>query len=277
MTRIPRFLDNSVPHGVDERVRLGNIIIASACTHIGGVVLALFIVGKMPATRPPLTGPVDDKASEIVWLNVPGPGRRGGDAGGGNPEPPRKAEGPRRDSMTVRAATPPELAPEPLKDVPAPDAAIDIPVVNASAGIVDVPGALTGLPTFSSQAGDGGGGGSGRGTRGSGVGNGDDSGIGDGAFGPGSGVTMPIVLTEVKPSYTAEAMRAKVQGAVMVEAIVREDGSVGQVRIVRSLDRTFGLDEEALKAVKNWRFRAGRRQGRNVAVVVEIELTFTLR
>ena len=96
-------------------------------------------------------------------------------------------------------------------------------------------------------------------------------------FGAGSGVTMPTVLREVKPGYTAEAMRAKIQGAVMVEAIVREDGSVGQVRIVRLLDRTFGLDEEALKAVRNWRFSPGKRQGKNVAVIVEIELTFTLR
>ena len=79
------------------------------------------------------------------------------------------------------------------------------------------------------------------------------------------------------PSYTAEAMRAKVQGAVMVEAIVRKDGSVGQVRIVRSLDRMFRLDEEALKAVRNWRFKPGQRQGQSVAVLVEIELTFTLR
>jgi len=63
----------------------------------------------------------------------------------------------------------------------------------------------------------------------------------------------------------------------MVEAVVREDGSVGRVRVVRSLDRTFGLDEEALKAVKNWRFRPGKRQGANVAVLVEIELMFTLR
>ena len=48
-------------------------------------------------------------------------------------------------------------------------------------------------------------------------------------------------------------------------------------RVIRSLDRTFGLDEEALKAVKNWRFSPGKRQGKNVAVIVEIELTFTLR
>ena len=49
------------------------------------------------------------------------------------------------------------------------------------------------------------------------------------------------------------------------------------MRVVRSLDRTFGLDEEALKAVKHWRFRPGKRQGQSVAVLVEIELTFTLR
>jgi periplasmic protein TonB len=264
--------------GADDRVRLGKSIIASACTHVVGFLLALFIIGNMPVTRPPSTDPVDDKASEIVWVNVPGPGRRGGSAGDGKPPSPRKAEGPRRATMTLPVATPPKLAHQPLKDVPEPDAAINIPLVNASEGVVEVPGALTGLPTVLSLVGDGGGGaGIGSGPRGSGIGNGYDGGVGDGAYGPGSGVTMPSVLREVKPSYTAEAMRAKVQGAVMVEAIVREDGSVGQVRIVRSLDRMLGLDEEALKAVKNWRFSPGRRQGRNVAVIVEIELTFTLR
>ncbi len=88
---------------------------------------------------------------------------------------------------------------------------------------------------------------------------------------------MPTVLKEVKPSYTAEAMRAKVQGSVMVQAVVREDGTVGQVRVLRSLDRTFGLDEEAIEAVRHWRFNPGTRQGRRVAVIVEIELMFTLR
>ena len=175
--------------------------------------------------------------------------------------------------MTLPVATPPEPAHEPLKDVAKPDTEI-----NIRADVVDIPGALTGLPTVPSQGSDmGTGAGLGSGTRGSGFGTGNDRGIGNDAFGAGSGVTMPSVLREVKPSYTAEAMRAKVQGAVMVEAIVREDGSVGQVRIVRSLDRTFGLDEEALKAVKNWRFSPGKRQGKNVAVIVEIELTFTLR
>lgn len=85
------------------------------------------------------------------------------------------------------------------------------------------------------------------------------------------------MLREVKPQYTADAMRAKVQGTVLLECIVMPDGSVGQVQIVRSLDPTFGLDQEAVKAARQWRFVPGTRFGQPVAVLVTIELTFTLR
>jgi protein TonB len=72
-------------------------------------------------------------------------------------------------------------------------------------------------------------------------------------------------------------MRARVQGLVTMQAIVLADGSVGSTRILRSLDPTFGLDEEALRTIKQWRFAPGRRQGRAVPVLVEIEMMFTLR
>jgi periplasmic protein TonB len=85
------------------------------------------------------------------------------------------------------------------------------------------------------------------------------------------------VLREVRPNYTADAMRAKVQGTVWVEAVVLQDGTVGEAKIVRSLDSTFGLDDEALKAARQWRFAPGTRFGQPVAVLVTIELTFTLR
>lgn len=271
-----RFLAGTVPHGTDERARFGNSIIGSALTHIGGFLLALSIVDNLQVA-PLSTEPAGDKPSNIAWLNVPGPGR-GGDGGDGRPESLRKAKRPRQDTITLPAATPARLAPEALRDPPKLDTEINILALKSSAGAFELPGALTGLAAFTSPGSDAAGAaGIGTGTRGSGFGAGDRRGIGNGVLGPGSGVTMPTLLTEVKPSYTAEAMRAKVQGAVMVEAIVREDGSVGQVRIVRSLDRTFGLDEEALKAVKNWRFKPGKREGQNVAVIVEIELMFTLR
>lgn len=89
---------------------------------------------------------------------------------------------------------------------------------------------------------------------------------------------MPRVIHEQKPNYTNEAMRAKVQGAVMMEAIVMPDGSVGPVQITHSLDRVFGLDQEAMRTVKQWRFIPGLdRGGKPVPVRVAIEMTFTLR
>jgi len=72
-------------------------------------------------------------------------------------------------------------------------------------------------------------------------------------------------------------MRAKVQGTVLLECIVGTDGAVGEARVVRSLDSVFGLDHEAVKAAKQWRFAPGMRQGQPVPVIVTIELTFTLR
>jgi len=70
---------------------------------------------------------------------------------------------------------------------------------------------------------------------------------------------------------------AKIQGVVTMEAVVNPDGTVGQVHITRSLDPTFGLDQEAIKTVKQWRFDPGRLRGQPVAVQVIIEMTFTLR
>jgi len=71
-------------------------------------------------------------------------------------------------------------------------------------------------------------------------------------------------------------MRAKIQGSVVLECVVQTDGTVGDVRVVRSLDVTYGLDEEAIKAAKQWKFAPGTRNGEPVPVMVSIELTFTL-
>ena len=62
-----------------------------------------------------------------------------------------------------------------------------------------------------------------------------------------------------------------------VEAVVLTDGSVGDVRIVGGFEPPFGLDQEAVNAVKQWRFVPGRREGRVTPMRVSIELTFTLR
>ena len=72
-------------------------------------------------------------------------------------------------------------------------------------------------------------------------------------------------------------MRARIQGLVTMEAVVMPDGSVGDIRVTRSLDQQFGLDKEAIKTVKQWRFRPGLRLGQPVPVLIVIEMSFTLR
>jgi TonB family protein len=98
-----------------------------------------------------------------------------------------------------------------------------------------------------------------------------------GVYRPGTGVTAPRLIKEAKPGYTAEAMRAKIQGAVFLEAVVQTDGTVGEVRVTRSLDKKFGLDEECINTVKKWQFTPGTKDGVAVPVLVEVEMTFTTR
>jgi TonB family protein len=92
---------------------------------------------------------------------------------------------------------------------------------------------------------------------------------------PGPGVSAPIVIKEVKPQYTAEARKAKIQGTVTLECVVKTDGTIGDVEVTTSLDA--GLDQEAIKAVKQWRFKPGTKDGKPVPVLITLEMTFTLR
>jgi periplasmic protein TonB len=92
---------------------------------------------------------------------------------------------------------------------------------------------------------------------------------------PGKDVTAPRVVKEVKPLYTAEARSAKVQGTIGLDVVVLKDGRVGDVRVTRSLDA--GLDEQAVKAVKQWEFEPGKKDGKPVPVRVDVEMTFTLK
>jgi TonB family protein len=91
------------------------------------------------------------------------------------------------------------------------------------------------------------------------------------------GLTLPTVIREVRPSYTAAAIAAGIQGTVLVSVVVLTDGTVGDVTVTRSLDTIYGLDAQAISAARQWLFNPGMKDGRPVAVRVTIEFTFTLR
>ena len=97
-----------------------------------------------------------------------------------------------------------------------------------------------------------------------------------GAYLPGDGVTYPVVLKEVKPKYTADAMREKLQGQVEIQAVVGRDGKVERARVIQSLDKVLGLDDAALAAAKAWVYKPGTKDGQPVPVVVSLMLEFRL-
>jgi TonB family protein len=94
---------------------------------------------------------------------------------------------------------------------------------------------------------------------------------------PGDGVTLPEVVHEVKPDYTREAMQQLIQGSVWLLCVVGETGDVTDIEVTKSLDAEYGLDQAAVDAARQWKFKPGRKDGKPVAVQVTIELTFTLK
>jgi TonB family protein len=94
---------------------------------------------------------------------------------------------------------------------------------------------------------------------------------------PGDGVSLPSIVREVKPDYTPEAKAQKIQGSVWMAVVVLDSGDVGDVQVTKSLDDKYGLDQQAVKAAKQWKFKPGMRDGKPVAVEVTIEMTFTLK
>jgi protein TonB len=264
-----RFMFEGTP-----KKRLGGALGASLLGHGALVLLWVLFVWLVPESTREAILP-DALPRQLVWLAEPGPG---GGGGGGNerPEPPKPAEvaSPKKEEVSVPALKP-EPTPEPTpQEVPL--EALNIPAQTLAAATETSIGVLDSGDASSQSTGSGSGSGAGSG-EGSGLGQGSGGGTGGGVYRPGSGVINPRILREIKPQYTADAMRAKVQGTVLLECVVLADGSVGRVDVVRSLDPTFGLDQEAVKAAKQWRFQPGTRFGEPVAVLVTIELTFTLR
>jgi TonB family protein len=90
-------------------------------------------------------------------------------------------------------------------------------------------------------------------------------------------LTLPIVETEVKPTYTAAAMQAKIEGSIFMSVVVLASGRVGDVTVIKSLDQEHGLDQQAVDAARQWTFKPGTKDGQAVNVEVTLEMTFTLR
>ena len=258
----------------------------SAAIH---VVAVASVVAVLAGTRPAAPSAVLGRPDATVMMMpravfLVAPGRGGGGGGGGNRQsaPIRRAERAGRDRATVPIARP-LITTERTADVPAPAQQVLLDAKPLASGIIEQVGALEGGIGFGTSQGPGSGGGVGEGVgtgigpgRGPGIGPGSGGGTGGGVYWPGGGVTPPTLVSQVRPSYTSDALRQRIQGTVLIELIVRRDGQPTDIRVVRSLD-PGGLDLEAVEAVRQWRFNPGRFAGAPVNVLVTIVLEFSIR
>jgi len=91
-------------------------------------------------------------------------------------------------------------------------------------------------------------------------------------------IAPPRLLKEVRPGYTPEAMRNRVQGRVRLQGVVERDGTISGITVIESLDAQFGLDQSAINALKQWTFQPGTTvDGTPVRVLITVDLTFVLR
>ena len=254
-------------------------------------VAAIASLGLSLRAAAPADEVVAHEPVRLVYLALPGPGGGGGGGGLKQPLPPPKAqrEGTHSLASPLPARELPPPAPEPAPvEPPKPLEArtlppVMAPIASAPSDKANVEGVMKDAPPPaqpSQGAGAGGGSGTGRGTGlgegdGAGIGDGSGGGMGGGPYRPGSGVEPPRLLREVKATYTDEARRAGISGAVEMEITIRRDGSVSDVRILRGLGG--GLNDRAAAAVRQWRFAPARLKGTAVDVIVEVAVEFTLR
>ncbi len=90
----------------------------------------------------------------------------------------------------------------------------------------------------------------------------------------GGDVSAPILINKVEPEYSQEALKAKYSGTVLLSIVVDANGTPRDIHVIRPLG--LGLDEKAIEAVMNWRFRPGMKGGHPVATQAQIEINFRL-
>jgi periplasmic protein TonB len=255
----------------------------STAIHIAviALIIGLFLWNRahpQPKVKEVAVVPMD--ISPFVPIAVPKAALSGGGGGGGNHDiaPPIKGKLP---PMAKEQITPPQtlridhpkLAVEPTIVMPQPMKLPDTNMPNLGVPQSNQVALASQGGGSGSGFGSGHGGGIGSGSGG-GVGPGSGGGTGGGVYHVGGGVSQPTVLYSVDPEFSDEARRAKYQGVVVISLIVDAQGNPQRIRVIRQLG--MGLDEKAVEAVRQYKFKPAMMQGHPVPVEMNIEVNFQL-
>jgi protein TonB len=262
-----------------------NGALGSSLLHI--IVLALIIGGTIWLGKKTVEAPKQEVTtliapSEDIPPLQPSKTIAGGGGGGGDRDKLQATKG-KLPKLAMEQITPPmvvvrnpnpKLAVEPTVVIPPEVKLAQNSLPNLGDPMAAIP---SGPPSNGTGSGGGIGSGSGGGVgsgEGPGVGPGRGGGIGGGVFRVGGGVSAPKALYAPDPEYSEEARKAKYQGTCVLWLVVGPDGHPRDVRIARSLG--LGLDEKAIEAVKQWKFEPAMKDGKPVAVQINVEVDFRL-
>jgi periplasmic protein TonB len=259
--------------------------LGSTIVHLLG--LTAIIIGTIVARRvvTQITKPKETveliAPAELPTLE-PSKTQSGGGGGGGDRDKLQATQG-RLPKQSMQQITPPVVVVRNEHPKLAVDPTIVVPpqVHIAQPNLPNLGDPLSHLPSgppsngtgYGGGIGDGHGGGVGSG-EGPGFGPGHGGGTGGGAFRVGGGVSAPKAIYAPDPEYSEEARKAKYQGVCVLWLIVGSDGRPHDIRPARTLG--LGLDEKAIEAVKNWRFEPAMKDGKPVAVMINVEVSFRL-
>ena len=223
----------------------------------------------------------------LIFVMTEGPG--GGGGGGGelteDPASVQKIAGEDQAKIAVAVESPeeklifedPDNPPEEKKEEEVVDdeevPEVVAPVVAQAPDDTTEKGILEGQEQLVASAGPGQWPGIGEG-KGPGIGEGTGGGFGGGAYRMGSGVSAPVILRQVRPGFTEEALARKIQGEVIVEVVILKNGSVRPVRVIRGL--SADLNEKAIEAASQWRFIPAKFKGQPVDLIAEIAIDFNI-
>ena len=251
--------------------------IISLAIHVFAVLVLLLPLGKVP---PPAPAPTSTEIFRLVlpvWPKAKQADLAGGQGGG--PEHPLPASRGSLPRVDPKPLLPPMLRPETnskLEIEPAVELTINIDPALQKLPQLGSPWAVPGPPS------------AGNGTKGY-LGDGDNGpvgpGKGKGPIGPGDGFSLtgasqcgppigPVIIHKVEPEFSEDARKAKLQGAILIKAMVTELGLVREPTVQRGLG--LGLDEKALEAVSQWRFKPGMKNCRPAAMPAFFEVNFRL-
>ena len=239
------------------------------------IALVVFAGGKAVVAPPkaPVTA-VDVRP----WIPMnPGKEAMGGGGGGGAHEAVEASRG-RLPRLALQQITPPQIIRNPAPKLPVEATIVVPPIKLPDEKLPDMGMPRSPQVSLASQGpGSGSGFGSGKnGGIGSGNGNGygpgSDGGYGGGVRQVGHGVSEPQLIYSVDPEFSDEARRAKYQGVCIVSVIVDTQGNPQHIHVVRPLG--MGLDEKAIEAVRQYKFKPAYYQGRPVPVEIDVVVNF---